>query len=89
MPKMRYLNNKLSKIAKRWGQRFPSSPLPSILWPEVAWFAQIVIFQTNYNEIELEKAEAVMTSFQLRHRYYVTKITSQDLSLGSFQSNFQ
>jgi len=30
-------------------------PLLRCWWPEVAWFGQIVILQTNYDEIELLK----------------------------------
>jgi len=48
MSKMRYFNKKISKFAKR--------PINlGIWWPEDAWFAQIVFFQTDYDEIELKK----------------------------------
>jgi len=60
-------------------------------WLEVVWFGQIVVFQTDYDKIELQKS--VMTSFQFRHLYYVTenaiKLASQDfLILGSSQPKF-
>jgi len=45
MSKMHYFSNKFSKIVKlndRW-------------WPEVAWFGQIVVFQTDYDEIGFKK----------------------------------
>jgi len=50
---MHYFNNKFSKITKPLNLR--------LWWPEVAWSAQIVIFQTDYDVIELKKL--VMTSF--------------------------
>jgi len=52
MPKMHYFSNKFSKTAKR-------SPLPAHLnprfwWLEVTWCGQILVFQADYDEIELQ-----------------------------------
>jgi len=67
MSKMRYFSNKFSKIAKRW-ELSASQRLTTFLywWSEVAWFGQIVVFQTDYGEIELLNIS--VTSSQLCHR---------------------
>jgi len=77
MSKMRYFNNKFSKI-RCW-------------WSEVAWFAQKWFFKWIMAKWNFKKS--VLTSFQRRHCYYdiknVTKLTSQDFSiLGPSQSKF-
>jgi len=85
-----YFDNKFLKIAKRWGLSAPSPFNLRFWWLEVAWFAQIVVFQTDYDEIKLQQN-------QLRYHFSdvivitspknVTKLTSQDFSiLGPFQS---
>jgi len=56
MSKMHYFSNKFSKIA-----------LNQFWWPEVPWFDQIVCFQADYDEIELQK--------KLWHRYFSDVIT--------------
>jgi len=53
MSKMNYFSNKFSKIAKRWGSPPPESSFLQFWWSKVAWFGQIVVFQTNYDKIEL------------------------------------
>jgi len=61
-----------------FGQNFlipPNCFGPLRLCLVVTWFDQIVVFQTNFDEIELQKI--VMTSFQWRHHPYVTKIRHQ------------
>jgi len=40
-------------------------------WLEVAWFTQIVFFQTIMTKLNFKKS--IVTSFQWRHRYYITK----------------
>jgi len=46
MSKMRYFNNKFSKIAKRWRLCSCGAQLPlRFWWPEVAWFAQKWFFK--------------------------------------------
>jgi len=61
-------------------------------WPEVTWFGQSVIFQADFDEIELKKNsyDAIsVTSSPLRHQNDVTKITSQNFFiLGPSQSKF-
>jgi len=61
---MHYFGNKSSKIAKCWGL-FGLRPRPPFnlrfWWPEVAWFGQIDVFQTDCDEIEHLKS--VMMSF--------------------------
>jgi len=55
MYKMHYFSDKFSKISKRWG--FPP-PVPLNLqywWLEVPWFDQIVVFEADYDKIELQK----------------------------------
>jgi len=53
MPKMYYFSNKFSKIAKRWGLFAPSAFNLQYWRPEVTWFGQIVVFQADYDKIEL------------------------------------
>jgi len=61
-----------SKIAKQWRLSAPQHPLNlQYWWPDVMCFGQIVVFRADYDEIELQKP--VMTSFQWRHRHYVTE----------------
>jgi len=83
MSKMCYFNSKFSKIAKR-------RPINlRFWWPEVAWSAQIVVFQTKYDEIKHYKISydvILVTSSllhqQKRHQTNVTRF------LGSTQSKF-
>jgi len=56
---MYYFRNKFSKIAMmvlRWDFS-PSVPSLNLRywWSKVAWIGQIVVFQTDYDEIELQK----------------------------------
>jgi len=71
---MHYFSNRFSKIAKCWGFFAPSA-----WWPEVPWFGQIVVFEADYDEIEIQNI--VMMSFQwliiITSPKNVTKITSQ------------
>jgi len=57
---------------------FPSQALRNLQcwWPEVPWFGQIVVFEADYDEIELKNI--VMTTFQWRHHHYVTKKRHQN-----------
>jgi len=49
MSKMHDFDNEFSKIAKRW-----DSPVNlQFRWLEIAWYGQIVVFQTDYGEIKL------------------------------------
>jgi len=71
LSEMYYFSNKFSKIFKRWGFP-PPAPLNLQYWkPEIPWFGQIVVFEADYEEIELQNT--VMTSFQWRHHYSVTE----------------
>jgi len=55
-------------------------------WSEVEWFGQTVVFQTDYDEIDL-KRKSVMTLFKWCHCYYVsvklhqTNVTSTTFSI--------
>jgi len=74
MPKMHYFSNKFSKIAKRLG--LISSPPPASLnlqywWPEVRWFDEIVVFQADCDEIELQNISYDVI------RHYVSQMTHQ------------
>jgi len=62
MSKMHYFRNTFFKTAKR-----SEAPCPNLWcwWPEVAWFGQIVVFKTDYDETVLKKS--VITSFHWRH----------------------
>jgi len=87
MSEMYYFSNKFSKIAKRWGLCSPASLNLRFWWPKVAWFGQIVVFQTDYDEIELKENQL------WRHRYYFTEKCHQTniarfSILDSFQQNF-
>jgi len=53
--KMYYFRNKFPKIAKHWGWRAPASFNLRFWWPQVTCFGLIVVFQTDYDEIELQK----------------------------------
>jgi len=55
MSKMHYFSNKFSKIAKRWWLPAPSDLNLQYWWPEVPWFGQIVVFEADYDKIELPK----------------------------------
>jgi len=81
MSKMRYFNNKFSKIAKRCGR---GAQLTSDICelklrdlPKLRIFKRIMM-KSNFKK-------SVMTSFQWRYRYndtkIVTKQTSQDFSI--------
>jgi len=53
MYKMQCFSNTFLKIAKRWGSP-PLAPLNLRFgWHKVAWFGQIVLFQTDYDKIKL------------------------------------
>jgi len=82
MSKMHYFSNKFLKLAKRWGLSAIAPLNLQYWWLEVPWFDQIVVFEADYDEIELENI--VMTSFQWRHHHSssrnVTNITSQIFS---------
>jgi len=72
-------------------QKLPSAggfPPPAPLnlqywWPEVPWFGQIVVFEVDYDEIELQNM--VMTSFQWRHHQYITEKRQQNNVTKFFQ----
>jgi len=69
MPKMHYI---LVTIFQKSPSAAVDSPFPAPLnlqywWPEVSWFGQIVGFQVDYDEIELQKYS--MASFQWRHHH--------------------
>jgi len=53
MSKMQHFSNKSSKVVKRWGLSAPSLLNLQCWWHEVAWFGQIVFFQTDYDKIGL------------------------------------
>jgi len=63
MSKMHYFSKKFSKIAKHWGLSAPSAFYLQYWWPEVPWFDQKVVFEADYNEIELYNI--FMMSFRL------------------------
>jgi len=68
MPKMHYFSNKFSKIAKRWGSPHPAPLNLQFWWPEVTWCGQILFFQDDYDEIELQQISyddvmAIMSPF--------------------------
>jgi len=53
---MHYFSNNFLKIAKRWWRWALRSGLNlRFWWPKVAWFVQSVVFQTNYDKVELKK----------------------------------
>jgi len=66
MSKTHYFSNKFSKIAESWGSP-PQAPLNlRCWWPEVAWFAQIVVFKLIMTKSNFKN--------QLwRHHYCVTE----------------
>jgi len=81
MPKMHYFSNKFSKIAKRWGYPTPVTLKLRFWWSEVTWCGQIVFFQADYDEIELQKNihdVILVTSSPLRHRKNVTEKRHQN-----------
>jgi len=45
-------------------------------WLEVSWFSEIVVFEADYDEIELQNI--VMTLFQWRHHHFVTENRHQN-----------
>jgi len=88
--KMRNFNNKFSKIAKHWGFCVPMQrPINLRFW----WrkVSQILVFQIDYDKIELLKISydvISVTSSLLLHQYD-TKTMSQNFSvLGPSQSKF-
>jgi len=90
MSKMRYFSNKFSKIAKRWELSVPRASLPfdigDLKLRDLAklWCFKLIMAKSNF------------WIFQWRHHNYVTKITSQKISIwllpikifGSSQSQF-
>jgi len=50
MSKMHYFRNKVSKIVNRWA---PVPPPINLRFWWLAWFGQFVVFQTDYDDIEL------------------------------------
>jgi len=91
MPKIHYSSNKFSKVIKPGGSP-PPAPLSLQYWcPEVRWFDQIVIFQADCDEIELQKISydvIFATSSLLRQSNDVTKITSQNFLFWTPNQNF-
>jgi len=91
MSKMHYFSNKSSKIAKLWGLSASNTIFLWCRWPEVAWFDQIVVFQTNSDEIEFKKS--VMTSFHWRHHNCSTEKRHQNnfppIKLSGYASELQ
>jgi len=53
------------------GSPFPTPLNLRFWWPEVAWFCHFVFFKLIMTKSKLKKSD--MTSFQWRHRYYVTQ----------------
>jgi len=83
MPKMHYFSNKFSKIAKRWRLTAPTILNLQYWWPEVRWFDQIVVFQADCDEIELQKISydvISVTSSSIRQSNEITEITSQNVT---------
>jgi len=70
MSKMHYFSNKFSKFAKRWGFPPPAPLNLQYWWLEVPWFGQIVVLKMIMTKSNFK---IFMTSFQWRHRNYVTK----------------
>jgi len=77
MSKMHYFSNKFSKIAKRWGLSAPALFNIRFWWLEVTRFGQIVVFQTDFDKIELQKYSydvivitSSKTSPNLRHKIF-------------------
>jgi len=50
---MYYLSNKFSKITERSELSAPSAVNFQFWWPTGGYFGQIVVFQTDYDKIEL------------------------------------
>jgi len=53
MPKMRYFVTNFQKLPSAVWLSAPSAPLPSILVTLISVICQIVVFQADYDEIEL------------------------------------
>jgi len=53
MSKIHYFSNKFSKIVKRWGFPLPAPLNLQYWWPEVPWFGQMLVFETDYDKIKL------------------------------------
>jgi len=54
MSKMHYFSYKFSKMAKT-GSVPPPAPLNLLYWwPEVPWFGQMVVFESDYDKIKLQ-----------------------------------
>jgi len=53
MSKMHYFTNKVQKSPSARDSPPPAPLNLRFWWPKVAWFAQIVVFQTDYDKIKL------------------------------------
>jgi len=62
MSKMHYFSNELKKLPSAGGFPHPAPLNLQYWWLEVPWFGQIVVFEADYDEIELQNI--VMMSFQ-------------------------
>jgi len=84
---MHYFSNKFPKTTKHWGLS-TSGPLNlQYWWPEVTWYGQIVVFQSDYDEIELP-TKSVMTSFQWRNHNYISKKCHNIFDVGPLPIKF-
>jgi len=92
MTKMHYFSNKFSKIAKRCrGSPPPASLNLQYWWPVVTWFDQIVFFQVDCDEIELQNISynvIFVASSLFRQPSDVTKITSHNFLFWTPLSKF-
>jgi len=87
MTKMRYFNNKFSKITESWRLSAPSAPLTSDFGDlKLRDFPKLWFFKRILMKSKLKKSP--MRSFQWRHRYYVNKTSQNFSSLGPSPSKF-
>jgi len=68
MYKMHYFRNKFSKTPSAGGSASQALLYLQYWWPKVSWFGQIMLFQADCDEIELQK-----------NSYDVTSVTSSPL----------
>jgi len=78
MSKMHYFSNKFSNIVKRWGlsapmQRPLTFNIDDFKLRDLAtlWFFKLIMTKSNFKK-------TVITSFQWRHRHYITEKRHQN-----------
>jgi len=60
--KMHYLATNFQKSPSAEGSPLPAPLNLRFWWPEVTWFGEIVVFQTDYDEVELQKISVMASS---------------------------